>query len=209
MVSYFYFLTHIDEYLILALDKYGLLTYLILFMVIFIETGLVVAPFLPGDSLIFIVGAVVASSSLHFIFAFLILSIAAILGDSFNYLVGKKIGKKLSNSEFIRKDYLLRTERFYEKHGGKTIIYARFFPIIRTFAPFLAGIAEMEYSRFLAFNVIGAVSWVTLFLSMGYFFGNISIIQNNLTIIVWIIIGASLIPPVYEYLKHKLKKTEI
>jgi len=209
MVSYFYFLTHIDEYLILALDKYGLLTYLILFMVIFIETGLVVAPFLPGDSLIFIVGAVVASSSLHFIFAFLILSIAAILGDSFNYWVGKKIGKKLSNSEFIRKDYLLRTERFYEKHGGKTIIYARFFPIIRTFAPFLAGIAEMEYSRFLAFNVIGAVSWVTLFLSMGYFFGNISIIQNNLTIIVWIIIGASLIPPVYEYLKHKLKKTEI
>ena len=209
MVSYFYFLTHIDEYLILALDKYGLLTYLILFMVIFIETGLVVAPFLPGDSLIFIVGAVVASSSLHFIFAFLILSIAAILGDSFNYWVGKKIGKKLSNSEFIRKDYLLRTERFYEKHGGKTIIYARFFPIIRTFSPFLAGIAEMEYSRFLAFNVIGAVSWVTLFLSMGYFFGNISIIQNNLTIIVWIIIGASLIPPVYEYLKHKLKKTEI
>jgi len=146
---------------------------------------------------------------LHFIFAFLILSIADILGDSFNYWVGKKIGKKLSNSEFIRKDYLLRTERFYEKHGGKTIIYARFFPIIRTFAPFLAGIAEMEYSRFLAFNVIGAVSWVTLFLSMGYFFGNISIIQNNLTIIVWIIIGASLIPPVYEYLKHKLKKTEI
>jgi membrane-associated protein len=199
------FLIHIDKFAVMAIETYGLWTYLILFLIIFVETGVVIAPFLPGDSLIFIAGAVTASSNTMNIFLlFILLCIAAIAGDTLNYWVGHKAGKKLYQSRFFRKDYLKKTEEFYHKHGGKTIILARFIPIIRTFAPFVAGVGGMDYTRFLAFNVVGGISWVFIFLMGGYFFGNIPIVQNNLTLIIWLVIFVSLIPPLFQLIKSKI-----
>lgn len=200
------FILHIDKYLALIIQNYGILTYLLLFLVIFLETGLVITPFLPGDSLIFVAGAFAAKGALNVIVLFVILCIAAVVGDTVNYWIGNYFGERVfANNRFFKREYLEKTKEFYAKHGGKTIIYARYIPIIRTFAPFVAGIGKMNYFRFLSFNVVGGITWVALFVFGGYFFGGIPIIEENLTIVVFIIIFLSIIPPFIEYLRHKRK----
>ena len=201
------FIIHIDKYLALIIQNYGLFTYIILFIIIFLETGLVITPFLPGDSLIFLTGAFAAQGVFNIVILFLILVLAAVLGDTVNYWIGNYFGDKVfSKSSLFRREYLDKTKQFYRKYGGKTIIYARFIPIIRTFAPFVAGIGAMDYRRFLIFNVIGALSWVLIFLSGGYFFGGVPIVKNNLTIVILLIILISILPPLIEYLRHKLRR---
>jgi membrane-associated protein len=199
------FILHIDIYVGAIIQSYGVLTYLILFLIIFLETGIVVTPFLPGDSLIFVAGAFSAQGYLNPFLLFFVLAIAAILGDSFNYWIGKFFGEQVSNWKFVKKEYLQRTEKFYELHGGKTIILARFIPIIRTFAPFVAGIGKMDYPRFLSFNVVGGIIWTALFTFGGYFFGGISFIKENLGMATLIIIFVSLIPVLIELIREKLK----
>ena len=199
------FILHIDIYVGAIIQSYGVLTYLILFLIIFLETGIVVTPFLPGDSLIFVAGAFSAQGYLNPFLLFFVLAIAAILGDSFNYWIGKFFGEQVSNLKFVKKEYLQRTEKFYELHGGKTIILARFIPIIRTFAPFVAGIGKMSYPRFLSFNVVGGIIWTALFTFGGYFFGGISFIKENLGMATLIIIFVSLIPVLIELIREKLK----
>lgn len=202
------FILHIDKYLGLIIQNYGLLSYLILFVVIFCETGLVITPFLPGDSLIFVAGAFAAKGLFSIFLLFFILAGAAILGDSANYWIGKYIGEKaFSERGWIKKDYIERTKNFYKKHGGKTIILARFVPVIRTFAPFVAGIGEMDYLRFLSFNVVGGILWVSLFLFGGFFFGAIPWVERNMTYVILGIIFISVLPPVYEYIKHRKRKS--
>ena len=201
------FIIHIDKYLALIIQNYGLFTYIILFIIIFLETGLVITPFLPGDSLIFLTGAFAAQGVFNIVILFLILVLASVLGDTVNYWIGNYFGDKVfSKSSLFRREYLDKTKQFYRKYGGKTIIYARFIPIIRTFAPFVAGIGAMDYRRFLIFNVIGALSWVLIFLSGGYFFGGVPIVKNNLTIVILLIILISILPPLIEYLRHKLRR---
>ncbi len=200
------FIMHLDKYLSLIIQSYGVFTYFILFVVIFLETGLVITPFLPGDSLLFLAGTFAAQGSFNILLLFLILALAAILGDSFNYWIGNYFGVRVfSNSVLFKKEYLERTKEFYRKYGGKTIIYARFIPIIRTFAPFVAGIGAMDYKNFLIFNIIGALSWVTLFLLGGYFFGGVPIVKDNLTVFVFLIIFISILPPIIEYIKNRRK----
>jgi membrane-associated protein len=177
-----------------------------LFSIIFFETGLVLTPFLPGDSLIFITGTIAAQGLLNLFLLFFLLCAAAILGDSLNYSIGKYFGEKIEANRFFKKKYLEMTQKFYEEHGGKTIILARFIPIIRTFAPFVAGISKMEYTRFLSFNVVGGIVWVALFLFSGYYFGLIPFVQNNLTLIVIGVIILSFLPPVFEYLRSRKKR---
>lgn len=196
---------HVDKYLNIIVQNYGIATYFILFLIIFLETGVVVTPFLPGDSLIFVAGTIAAKNLLNVYVLFILISIAAILGDTLNYWIGNYFGDKISNSKWVKKKYLDRTNRFYEKHGGKTIILARFIPIIRTFAPFVAGIGKMSYSRFVSFNVVGGIAWVGIFLFGGYFFGNIPFVQDNLALVILVIILASFVPPLFEYLRQKLK----
>lgn len=203
----FEFIFHIDKYLEIIIQNYGAIVYLFLFLIIFAETGLVFTPILPGDSLVFVTGAFAAQKTLNIFLLFIIFVSAAIIGDTVNYWIGSYLGKKISNSKFIKKEYLEKTENFYTKHGGKTIIIARFIPIIRTFAPFVAGIGKMQYAKFLSFNIIGGVSWISLFLFSGYYFGAIPWVENNLTPIIFIIIGLSIIPPIWEYLKAKYKKS--
>ena len=201
------FIIHIDRYLSFFIENYGLFTYLIVFLIIFLETGLVITPFLPGDSLIFLSGTFAAQGVFNPLLLFFVLVIAAIAGDTVNYWIGYYFGEKVfSKNPLFKKEYFDRTKQFYRKHGGKTIIYARFIPIIRTFAPFIAGIGVMNYPRFLVFNVIGGVSWVALFLFGGYFFGEVPIVRDNLTIVVFLIIFISILPLVIEFVKHKLKK---
>ena len=201
------FIIHIDKYLALIIQNYGLFTYIILFIIIFLETGLVITPFLPGDSLIFLTGAFAAQGVFNIVILFLILVLAAVLGDTVNYWIGNYFGDKVfSKSSLFRREYLDKTKQFYRKYGGKTIIYARFIPIIRTFAPFVAGIGAMDYTRFLIFNVIGALSWVLIFLLGGYFFGRVPIVKDNLTIVILLIILISILPPLIEYLRHKLRR---
>lgn len=205
---------HLDKYLNEVIKSYGTLTYLLLFLVIFCETGLVVIPFLPGDSLVFTAGMLAASSGnkvLNVGLLFVILCAAAILGDTANYHIGKNLGPKIFQQEkikFLNKENLEKTQHFYEKHGGKTIIIARFMPIIRTFAPFVAGIGEMSYLRFLSFNAVGGVAWISVFLFGGYFFGGFPFVKNNLTIVIFGIIFVSLIPAVIGYLKSKKQKKQ-
>lgn len=193
------FIIHIDKHLVEIVQNYGTLTYAILFVIIFCETGLVVTPFLPGDSLLFVAGALSALGSLNIILLYFILLLAAILGDSLNYTIGRYLGNKIidkSNSKIINKENIERTQDFFKRHGAKTIVLARFMPIIRTFAPFLAGAGKMAYHRFFAYNVIGAVLWVTIFVFGGYFFGNIPIIKENLSLLVIGIVAVSLLPVV-------------
>lgn len=200
----FDFILHIDKYLNLIIQNFGVSSYIILFGIIFIETGLVLAPFLPGDSLIFVSGAFAAAGSFNIFILFAIFLCAAILGDSVNYWIGNYFGVKIfEKSKWFSKEKLDKTHKFYEKHGGITIIYARFIPFIRTFAPFVAGVGKMKYSKFLSFNIIGAILWVTLFLLAGFFFGTIPIIKDNLTLVIYTIIVLSLIPPLIEYVKHR------
>jgi len=201
------FILHIDAHLLELTNTYGIWIYVIIFVIVFCETGLVVTPFLPGDSLLFATGAIIAlpGSELNLFLMAIVIIVAAIIGDATNYYIGKTLGVKIFSikSRFIKKEYLDKTQAFYEKHGGKTIIYARFIPIIRTFAPFVAGIGTMNYSRFFTFNVVGAILWVVLFLGAGYLFGNIPLIKNNFSLVILIIIVASLLPILFEYIKAK------
>lgn len=195
---------HLDVHLGNVIGAYGAWTYGLLFLIIFCETGLVVTPFLPGDSLLFAAGAFAAQGSLDPLLLFILLSTAAIVGDSVNYAVGAYIGPRVFGMQFpfLRQEHLLRTERFYERHGGKTIILARFIPIIRTFAPFVAGIGTMSYPRFLSYNIFGGILWVALFIFGGYFFGNIPFVQARFE---WVIVGiivVSVLPIVREWWKN-------
>jgi len=200
---------HLDIHLKEIIDQYGTLTYVILFLVIFAETGLVFAPLLPGDSLLFAAGTFAALGSLNVHLLFLLLTLAAIIGDTVNYWIGHYIGPKLfaKNSRFLKKEYLDRTHQFFEKYGGKTIIIARFVPIVRTFAPFVAGVGAMTYSKFILFNIVGGVLWCALFIYGGFFFGNLPFIKNNFSIVIIAIIFLSLLPTITEYLRHKNKKS--
>ncbi|BAP56949.1 hypothetical protein THII_2652 [Thioploca ingrica] len=197
---------HLDKYLVEFTTQYGFWIYLILFLIVFCETGLVVTPFLPGDSLLFAVGTLCAVGEINITTILLLLIIAAILGDSINYWIGNIIGPKAfqdEDSKWFNKKYLERTHQFYEKYGGKTIIIARFVPIIRTFAPFVAGIGQMTYSRFLLYNVVGGIAWVTLLLYAGYFFGNVPIVKKNFSLVILIIIILSLMPAVIEFWRQR------
>lgn len=198
------FILHIDKYLHLIVQNYGILSYLILFFIVFCETGLVITPFLPGDSLLFVAGTLAANGILNLFFLFLVFVIAAILGDTVNYWIGNYFGERVF-LRFVNKNYIESTKEFYKKHGGKTIVIARFIPIIRTFAPFIAGVGKMNYLRFLIFNIIGAIVWVGIFVFGGYYFGGISFVQNNLSFVLFGIIIISLIYPLIEYFRHRKK----
>lgn len=201
------FILHIDEHLANIVNQFGILTYVILFLIIFAETGLVVTPFLPGDSLLFAVGALSATNILNIWIVYFSLIVAAILGDTVNYWIGHKLGPKVfkeKESKFFKKEYLIKTEKFYEKYGGKTIILARFLPILRTFAPFVAGVGKMHYQTFIFYNVIGAFLWVTIFVGLGYFFGSIEIIKKNFELAVIGIVLFSVAPIAYEFIRHKI-----
>jgi membrane-associated protein len=203
------FLLHFDEHLKNIINALGPLTYVILFLIVFAETGFVVTPFLPGDSLLFAVGAVSKSTNLNFWLAYIVLLSAAILGDTVNYWVGNKIGPRVfarENSRVFRKEYLEKTRAFYDKHGGKTIILARFVPIVRTFAPFVAGVGAMKYQTFLFYNVIGAFIWVTTLMALGYLFGSIPVVAQNFEYVVIAIVLFSFIPMLYEYFIHMRSK---
>jgi len=201
---------HLDKHLNEIILQYGAVTYGILFLVIFAETGFVFTPFLPGDSLLFAAGTFAAIGSFNIHLLFLILSLAAIIGDSVNYWIGHYIGMKLfeKNNRFLKKEYLERTHKFYEKHGGKTIILARFIPIIRTFAPFVAGVGAMTYSKFIAYNIIGGIAWCAAFIYGGYFFGNLSFVKNNFSFVIMAIILISVLPIFIEYFRHRLSKSK-
>lgn len=202
----FSFLLHLDDQITNLINLFGPLTYVILFLIIFAETGFVVTPFLPGDSLLFVVGTLSGSGFLNIWFVYIVLLLAAILGDTVNYWTGHYLGVRVfnkGNSRFFKKEYLEKTQKFYEKYGGKTIILARFVPIIRTFAPFVAGVGKMHYTTFLTYNVIGAVAWVTILTFAGYFFGGLAIVKNNFEFAVIGIVLISLLPMIFEYIKHK------
>jgi membrane-associated protein len=196
---------HMDKYLGQIIQEYGTWTYLILFIVIFMETGFVVTPFLPGDSLLFAAGTFAGMGYLNIGVLFALLAFAAIAGDTVNYWIGHKIGPRAfsGNIRYLKKEYLDRTHAFYEKHGGKTIIIARFIPIIRTFAPFVAGVGAMTYGRFISFNVIGGLAWVALFTLGGYFFGNLPFVQDNFSFVIIAIIIISVMPAVIEFLRSR------
>ncbi len=199
---------HLDKYLGAIIQDYGTLTYLLLFIVIFMETGLVVTPFLPGNSLIFAAGAFAGLGSLNPLLIFALLGFAAVLGDTVNYWIGHYIGPRAFSGSirFLKKEYLDRTHAFYEKHGGKTIILARFIPIIRTFAPFVAGVGAMTYGKFISYNIIGGLLWVAVFTAMGYFFGNLDIVQENFSLVIMAIILISVMPAVIEFVKEKIRQ---
>ena len=201
----FDFILHIDTHLAGIVAEYGIWTYAILFLIVFAETGLVVTPFLPGDSLLFAAGALAATTTLHPAILWVLLVVAAIVGDGVNYAIGAHFGERIfaGRSRFIKREHLERTEEFYAKYGGKTIILARFIPIVRTYAPFVAGAARMEYSRFAFFNVSGALLWVTIFVLGGYWFGNMPVVQENFGLVVIAIIVLSVAPAVYEYVRHR------
>ena len=197
---------HLDEHLEKVLQQFGAFTYLFLYLIIFAETGLVVAPFLPGDSLLFVAGTLAGSGHLNIVSIYLGILASAIIGDTLNYAIGNKIGPKVfskGNSKIFKKEYLEKTREFYAKHGAKTIILARFLPILRTFAPFVAGIGNMHYRTFLFYNFLGGFLWVTLFTFAGYFFGGLEVVQTNFHYVVVGIIFVSIIPLVIEYAKHK------
>ncbi len=197
---------HLDKHLDTIIQNYGAWTYGIMFLIIFCETGFVVTPFLPGDSLLFAAGTFAARGSFKVAFLCVLLSLAAIAGDAANYFIGYMIGPKLYEKKhyrFIKREYLERTHRFYEKYGKLTIILARFVPIIRTFAPFLAGVGTMTYFQFATYNVIGGVAWVSLFVFGGYFFGNIPVVRDNFSFVILAIIIISAIPPAIEFLRHR------
>ncbi len=203
------FIIHIDKHLVEITTNYGTLTYLILFAIIFAETGFVVTPFLPGDSLLFAAGAVAALGSLNVYAIFVILTIAAIAGDTINYWIGNRFGQNIVDNPkipFINQEHIDKTQEFYAKHGGKTIVLARFVPVVRTFAPFVAGVGKMDYSKFILFNVLGGIVWVALFTFAGYFFGNIPAVKHNFTLVIMAIIVLSVVPMVFEFIKAKKEK---
>jgi membrane-associated protein len=199
------FVLHMDEQLATIIAQYGTWTYGLLFFVIFMETGFVVTPFLPGDSLLFAAGSFASREVLNPWILFGLCAFAAVLGDTVNYWIGKSIGERAYSGtiRWLKKEHLDRTHEFYEKHGGKTIILARFIPIIRTFAPFVAGVGSMTYGHFITYNVVGGLAWVAIFTFMGYFFGNLPIVQKNFEIVIFAIIFISFIPPVLEFIKAR------
>jgi membrane-associated protein len=197
---------HLDKYLSDIIQNYGYVTYIILFIIIFCETGLVILPFLPGDSLLFAAGTFAAKGDMSLWILYVILCVAAVLGDSVNFEIGNFFGPKIAKQEktrFLNKGHVERTHQFYEKYGAKTIIIARFVPIIRTFAPFVAGIGDMGYKKFLHYNVIGGISWISICLLGGYLFGNIEIVKHNFSIVMLGIVIVSVSPAVFEYIKYK------
>ncbi len=201
------YILHLDKYLGQIIQAYGALTYAFLFGIIFMETGFVITPFLPGDSLIFAAATLAGMGYLNIWVLYIVLAAAAILGDTVNYWIGHYIGPRAfsGNIRFLKKEYLDRTHAFYEKHGGKTIIIARFIPIIRTFAPFVAGVGAMTYPKFISYNVIGGLAWVALFTFGGYFFGNLPIVKNNFSFVLLAIIFISLLPAVIEVINTRLQ----
>lgn len=201
------FFLHIDKNLVLVIAQYGVLTYAILFLVIFMETGLVVTPFLPGDSLLFAAGALAAMGSLNLWFLYALMALAAIGGDSLNYWIGDKLEKKIfdGRSRFFKKEYLEQAEEFYRRHGGKAIVFARFVPIVRTFAPFVAGISKMHYGTFIRYNIIGGLSWVAIFLLGGYAFGNLPFVRENFHYVALMIVSISVVPILIEAGKKRKK----
>ncbi len=207
------FVLHLDIHLAEIISQAGLWTYAILFVVIFMETGLVITPFLPGDSLLFAAGSLVAleGSPLNIFVLWALLSAAAVIGDTVNYEIGRFIGPKAftSNSRFLKKEYLERTHAFYEKHGGITIFLARFIPIIRTFAPFVAGVGKMSYRYFLSYNFFGGLLWTALFTFGGYFFGNLKFVRDNFSLVIIAIIFISVLPAVFEAIKSRKKPEKV
>lgn len=210
LISYFIDLfVHLDKHLHEIIRDYGLWTYLILFLIIFCETGLVVTPILPGDSLLFAAGTFAALGALDPGLLFLLLTLAAVLGDTVNYWIGQYAGPKVFQQQrvrFLKKEYLLRTHEFYERHGGKTIIIARFIPIIRTFAPFVAGIGSMSYGRFVVYNIAGGILWVGLFVIGGFYFGNIPLVRKHFSLVIVVIVILSVMPGVIEFLRQWSQK---
>lgn len=201
-------LLHLDDHLLELTQQYGTWVYGILFLIVFCETGLVVTPFLPGDSLLFAVGSLVAIGALDLTLVLTLLLAAAVLGDSANYWIGSLVGPKVftrKHSRFLKKEHLDRTHAFYEKYGGKTIVIARFVPIIRTFAPFVAGIGAMTYSKFFAYNVLGGLVWVVGLVMAGYYFGNLPFVRDHFSIVIFAIIGISLLPALIEIVRHRLQ----
>jgi membrane-associated protein len=202
------FFLHLDVHLAQLTQDYSTVIYLILFLIVFTETGLVIMPFLPGDSLLFAAGALAASGGLEFEYVLLAFFLGAVLGDSTNYWIGDFIGPRVFSRDyrFLKKEYLYKTQAFYQKHGGRTVIFARFIPIIRTFAPFVAGVGTMRYPTFLGYSVFGSVLWVGGVTTIGYLFGNIPAVKNNFGLVVIGIIAISLLPPVIEYFRGKSAK---
>ena len=200
------FIIHIDVHLGQIISTYGIATYAILFLIIFMETGLVFTPFLPGDSLLFAAGAFAALNSLNIWLLFLLMTVAAILGDTANYWIGYFFGKKIVAHPKIPIDesHIKETQKFFHKHGGKTIILARFMPFIRTFAPFVAGVSRMDYKRFFLYNVVGGVLWVSIATFAGYFFGNMEFVKKNFSLVIIGVVLISLLPIIFEYVKHRL-----
>jgi membrane-associated protein len=207
LIIYFVdFFIHLDKYLPVIIQSFGIWAYVIMFLIIFCETGLVITPILPGDSLLFALGAFAAQGALNIEILMISLCIAAVAGDTVNYSIGNFLGPKVfhyQDGRFFKREYLLRAHQFYEKHGGKTIIIARFVPIIRTFAPFVAGIGTMKYLRFIIYNVVGGISWICLLLLAGYFFGGIPVVKRNFTLVIMAIIIISVLPGVFEYWRQK------
>jgi len=199
-------LLHLDRHLDTIIQQYGVWTYLILFLIIFCETGLVVTPILPGDSLLFAVGTFAARGALDLGLLLVLLSVAAVAGDTVNYAIGYRVGRQIFRKEgvrFLNREYLDRTHRFYERHGAKTIVIARFVPIIRTFAPFVAGVGRMSYARFVTYNVAGGVGWIAALVLGGYLFGNISVVRQNFTLVIFAIIVLSILPGVIEFMRQR------
>jgi membrane-associated protein len=212
MSDFLDFFLHLDDKLFSIINDYGTTTYVILFLIIFVETGLVIWPFLPGDSLLFAAGAFAGAGLLNIALIIVLLFVAAFLGDTVNYFIGKKLGlrilqKKLkSGKQLVKQEYIDKTHEFYEKHGPKTIIIARFVPIVRTFAPFVAGIGEMNYKKFISYNIIGGAIWVTGLSLLGFFFGNLPIVKENFEIVILGIIFVSILPIIIEFIRHRRKK---
>jgi len=203
------FVFHIDKHLNVMIQNFGSWSYLLLFMIVFAETGLVVTPFLPGDSLLFASGALASNGSFDFWRLFIVLTAAAVIGDSVNYAIGKAIGHRVfeeGHSRIFKKEYLDRTHRFYEKYGGKTIILARFVPIVRTFAPFVAGVGRMNYGYFFLYNVTGALLWVSVFVGGGFYFGNVPIVKEHFSIVIFAIVVISILPAAVEVWRHRRTK---
>jgi len=209
LAQFFDIVLNLDQHLLWLVQNYGAWIYLILFLIIFCETGLVVTPFLPGDSLLFVAGTLAATSAIYVHGVFALLVLAAFSGDNTNYWIGRYVGPRVFKREkslLFNPAHLESTQRFYDKHGGKTVVFARFLPIVRTFAPFVAGIGRMEYPKFLFYSFSGSVFWIGFFVFGGYYFGNIPVVKNNLTLFIMGIIVLSIMPGVVQYLRHRMRQ---